>query len=207
MRRFYNVYSKSVNTVYPISFTLSWSHYLKLMRIDNPDERRFYEIEATNNNWSLRELQRQFDASLYERLALSREKDDIWRFPFFEEEQQGKERADYGTYLLRNLAKELQPEYGSGFSVRQLELSRQFYRTYPIATTVYSQLNWPQYKLLITIDDPDKREYYQLEAVNNAWTKRELERHYGTHVFACRQQHHPCQPVPAPSAHYRTAEA
>ena len=47
-----------------LHFTLSWSHYLKLMRIDNPDERRFYEIEATENNWSLRELQRQFDSSL-----------------------------------------------------------------------------------------------------------------------------------------------
>ena len=43
----------------PLPFTLSWSHYLKLMRIENPDERRFYEIEATENNWSLRELQRQ----------------------------------------------------------------------------------------------------------------------------------------------------
>lgn len=58
-------------------FTLSWSHYLKLMRIDNPDERRFYEIEATENNWSLRELQRQFDSSLYERLALSKDKKGV----------------------------------------------------------------------------------------------------------------------------------
>ena len=56
----------------------------------------------------------------------------------FEEEQQGKERADYGTYLIRHLAKELTPEYGSGFSVRQF----QFYRTYPIANTLRSQLNW-----------------------------------------------------------------
>ncbi|MBP5221202.1 MAG: DUF1016 domain-containing protein, partial [Bacteroidaceae bacterium] len=53
-----------------------------------------------------------------------------------EEEQHGKERADYGTYLIRHLAKELEPEYGSGFSVRQLEQSRQFYRTYPIANTL-----------------------------------------------------------------------
>ena len=59
--------------VYP-KFTLSWSHYLKLMRIENPDERRFYEIEATNNHWSFRELERQYDSSLYERLALSRDK-------------------------------------------------------------------------------------------------------------------------------------
>ena len=57
-----------------LHFTLSWSHYLKLMRIDNPEERRFYEIEAAENNWSLRELQRQFDSSLYDRLALSRDK-------------------------------------------------------------------------------------------------------------------------------------
>ena len=60
-----------------LHFTLSWSHYLKLMRIENPDERRFYEIEATENNWSLRELQRQFDSSLYERLALSRDKEGV----------------------------------------------------------------------------------------------------------------------------------
>lgn len=55
-------------------FVLSWSHYVFLMRIDNPDERQFYEIEAFENNWSLRELKRQFDSSLYERLALSRDK-------------------------------------------------------------------------------------------------------------------------------------
>ncbi len=60
-----------------LHFTLSWSHYLKLMRIDNPDERHFYEIEATENNWSLRELLRQFDSSLYERLALSRDKTGV----------------------------------------------------------------------------------------------------------------------------------
>lgn len=67
----------------------------------------------------------------------------------FEEEQQGKKRADYGSYLIKNLAKSLQPEYGSGFSVRQLEMCRQFYRIYPIANTVCSQLNWSQYKLLL----------------------------------------------------------
>lgn len=59
------------------SFTLSWSHYLKLMRISNPEERRFYEIEATNNKWSLKELERQYNSSLYERLALSRNKEDL----------------------------------------------------------------------------------------------------------------------------------
>jgi hypothetical protein len=64
----------------------------------------------------------------------------------FEEEQQGKDRADYGNYLTRFLANQLEPEYGSGFSKRQIELFRQFYRTFPIANTLYSQLSWSQYK-------------------------------------------------------------
>lgn len=100
-----------------------------------------------------------------------------------EKEQQGKERAGYGTYLIKNLAKQLQPEYGSGFSVRQLEMCRQFYRIYPIANTLCSQLNWSQYKLLISIPDPDKREYYQLEAVNECWSKRQLERQINSMLY------------------------
>jgi predicted nuclease of restriction endonuclease-like (RecB) superfamily len=58
-------------------FQLGWSHYLILMRIDNEDERKFYEIEAVKNNWSVRELQRQFDSALYPRLALSRDKNKV----------------------------------------------------------------------------------------------------------------------------------
>ena len=86
-----------------------------------------------------------------------------------EEEQDGKERADYGAYIVRKLAKNLEVEYGSGFGVRQLEQSRQFYKTYPIANTLRSQLNWSQYRKLIQISDPDKREFYELESVNNCW--------------------------------------
>lgn len=56
---------------------LSWSHYVFLMGIDNEEERRFYEIEAANGNWSLRELRRQHSSALYERLALSRDKAKI----------------------------------------------------------------------------------------------------------------------------------
>ena len=85
MKNFYNIYGKQqtlsvksdIETVKDIDFQLSWSHYLFLMRIDNLEERKFYEIESTKNNWSLRELRRQFDTSLYERLALSRDKKAI----------------------------------------------------------------------------------------------------------------------------------
>ncbi len=81
MRQFYLIYSQQPIFQTPSrkspEFTLSWSHYVRLMRMENPEERRFYEIEATQNNWSLREMQRQFDSSLYERLSLSRDKDAV----------------------------------------------------------------------------------------------------------------------------------
>lgn len=101
----------------------------------------------------------------------------------FEEEQKGKDRADYGAYIVKSLAKDLEKEFGSGFGVRQLEQSRQFYRTYPIANTLRSQLNWSQYRKLIQISDPDKREYYELESVNNAWTARETERQINSMLY------------------------
>lgn len=74
-RKFFSVYCNFVNSVYDFQQKgLSWSHYLVLMRIKNADERRFYEIEAAASNWSIRELQRQYSSSLYERIALSRDK-------------------------------------------------------------------------------------------------------------------------------------
>jgi len=66
-----------LGTVSRRTFTLSWSHYVFLLGIKNPDERSFYEIEAASQNWASRELKRQFDSSLYERLALSRDKEGI----------------------------------------------------------------------------------------------------------------------------------
>ena len=85
MKNFYNVYgkqqtvsAKSENAIVQNNnLQLSWSHYLFLMRINNIEERNFYEIETIENNWSLRELRRQFDTSLYERLSLSRDKKAI----------------------------------------------------------------------------------------------------------------------------------
>ena len=58
-------------------FSLSWSHYITLLMLDNPNERRFYEIESSANSWSVRELERQISSSLYERLALSRSKEEV----------------------------------------------------------------------------------------------------------------------------------
>ncbi len=85
MRNFYLIYQKqqtlSVNSekqqTQSNKFNLSWSHYLKLMRIEDERERKFYEIETYKNNWSLRELQRQYDSALYTRLVLSRDKKGV----------------------------------------------------------------------------------------------------------------------------------
>ncbi|MCL1995391.1 MAG: PDDEXK nuclease domain-containing protein [Defluviitaleaceae bacterium] len=101
----------------------------------------------------------------------------------FVEEQHGYDRAEYGAYIVKKLAKQLEAEFGSGFSVRQLEVCRQFYRLYPIANALRSQLNWSQYRLLIRIDDDHKREYYELEASNNGWTGRELERQINSLLY------------------------
>jgi len=90
MRRFYMVFCDDTigETLFPQfnsfpiasngrRFYLSWSHYIKLMRISNSDERHFYEIEAVKNDWSLSELRRQCDSSLYERLLLSGDKETV----------------------------------------------------------------------------------------------------------------------------------
>ena len=74
MRQFYLTYRIAKS---PISQSLTWTHYIRLMRISDPEERRFYEIEAESNNWSVRELNRQFDSALYQRLALSRDKEAV----------------------------------------------------------------------------------------------------------------------------------
>jgi len=101
----------------------------------------------------------------------------------FVEEQRGEDRAKYGEYLIKNLAIDLEPEFGSGFSIRQLERARQFYRVYPITSALRTQFNWAQYRLLMAIDDDFKREYYELETLNNAWTGRELERQINSLLY------------------------
>lgn len=100
-----------------------------------------------------------------------------------EEEQGGKARAEYGKGLIKNLAKEIEPEYGSGFGQRQLERARQFFIEFPKASTLRTQFNWSQYKLLIGIADRDKREYYELEAAKNCWTARQMQRQINSMLY------------------------
>lgn len=101
----------------------------------------------------------------------------------FDQEQQGKDRADYGKYLTQYLAKALEPEFGSGFSRRQIELFRQFYRVFPIANALRSQLSWTQYRLLMRLDLDEQREFYTAETIKNNWTSRQLERQVFSNLY------------------------
>ena len=101
----------------------------------------------------------------------------------FEEEQQGKERAEYGRFLIKSISVEFQPRMGSGFSIRQLERYRQFYRTFPITSALRTQFSWTHYKNLISIDNQDKREFYIAEASKNNWNARQLERQINSQLF------------------------
>ena len=89
----------------------------------------------------------------------------------FEEEQQGKERAGYGQFLIKAISDEFQPQFGSGFSVRQLERYRQFYRMFPIASALRTHFSWTHYKTLISIANPDKREFYIAVNIVPYWNK------------------------------------
>jgi len=101
----------------------------------------------------------------------------------FNEEQQGKERAEYGNYLIKYLSEQLTPEYGSGFSFRNLNWYRQFYRTFPIVNSLRSQLSWTHYRTLIRLDNEDKREYYIAETTKNNWSVRQMERQINSQLF------------------------
>lgn len=92
-------------------FCLSWSHYLFLMRIENIDVRHFYEIETVKNNWSLRELKRQFDSALYERLALSIEKDRVMELSRRGQLIEKSSDVIKDPYILEFLGLEEKPEY------------------------------------------------------------------------------------------------
>ena len=140
MRRFYSVYAHDQigETPFPQSgdfpavstgrrFFLSWSHYLKLMRITNVEERHFYEIEAAKNDWSLSELKRQFDSSLYERLALSTETGKIHRLA--EQGQVVESPVDVvkDPYVLEFLGLPELPEYSeSELETRIIDHLQQF---------------------------------------------------------------------------------
>lgn len=101
------------------NFVLTWSHYIILMRIQDENERNFYEVECANRHWNVRQLQRQYNSSLYERLALSRNKDGVIRLS--KEGQTIEKPSDIIKNPLTLEFLELKPE--ASYSESRLEAS------------------------------------------------------------------------------------
>mgnify|MGYP006295479681 CR=1 FL=1 len=96
-----------------------------------------------------------------------------------EEEQNGKERAEYGQYLLKELSKKLTKKHGKSYSERNLRYVRQFYRNFQNWNAVRSELSWTHYRLLLRVEDDKAREFYLQETIDCNWSTRSLERQIG----------------------------
>ncbi|MGQ3683651.1 MAG: PDDEXK nuclease domain-containing protein [Candidatus Loosdrechtia sp.] len=100
-----------------------------------------------------------------------------------EGEQKGKQRAEYGAYLIEELAKRLTVEYGQGFNKTNLWYMRQFYLTFQNLHALRGELTWTHYRLLLKIEKPEAREFYIKETIASNWSTRELERQINSLLF------------------------
>ena len=101
----------------------------------------------------------------------------------FEEEQQGKQRADYGKGLIQALSQELTKEFGKGFSTTNLANMRLFYTSFPIFQTVSGKLSWSHYMALLRVDNERARNFYLRECEAAQWSVRQLERQIRSSYF------------------------
>ena len=102
------------------------------------------------------------------------------------EEQGGQVRADYGAFLMRNLAREQGEEFGKGVSVANLKNFRQFYLTFPDFEKSYalrSPLTWTHWRLVMRVEDPAARDYYIRETADQGWSSRVLERNIASRAY------------------------
>ena len=124
-----------------------------------------------------------------------------WRIgrEIVEEEQHGQKRTEYGQAVLQTLSRRLNQKYGRGFSVDNLERARKFYLTYPtgrleeksatvlrkssIEPQFHYNLSWSHYVQLVRVSRPEARAFYAIEASNNNWSSRELQRQIGSLLF------------------------
>lgn len=102
-----------------------------------------------------------------------------------EEEQNGKDRATYGKEILKNLSIKLTKEFGKGFSTTNLEQMRKFYKVYGISQTLSEEfkLSWSHYLILMRMENSNARQFYEIEAINNNWSMRELKRQVNSALY------------------------
>lgn len=117
------------------------------------------------------------------------------------EEQEGKQRAEYGKRTLQNISKDLTEEFGNGFSYANLKNMRQFYMTYPDKKgyTLCSQLSWSHNRLIMRVSDPRARMWYIQETAREQWSVRQLERNINSFYYQ-RQLDTPVTATDSPTA-------
>lgn len=96
------------------------------------------------------------------------------------EKQGGKDKAEYGTALLKNLSREMTKEFGKGFTLTNLKYMRQFYLTFPKSHALSDQLSWTHYRLLMRVENENARNFYLEESIKENWSTRQLERQITT---------------------------
>jgi predicted nuclease of restriction endonuclease-like (RecB) superfamily len=115
-----------------------------------------------------------------------------------QDEQKGKERAEYGKYTLKTLSKKLTFEFGKGFDESNLRNMRTFYHAFPICDALRHELSWTHYRLLIRLNNSDKMNYYLNESVQNNWNYRDLKRQINSLAYERVLEH---KKSPAESIH------
>ena len=100
-----------------------------------------------------------------------------------EEEQKGAERAKYGKALINEVSRRLTRDYGRGFTERNLWYMRDFYQTFPKVNALRAELTWTHYRLLLKVEKEEARNFYMLEAIENRWSTRELERQINSLLY------------------------
>ncbi len=108
-----------------------------------------------------------------------------WRIgqQIVEEEQRGKERAEYGKALIKELSKQLTGDFGKGFSKRNIYNMKKLYLAFPKMQTLSAQLTWSHYTLLLRVEDTQAREWYMNESAKSNWSVRALERQIHSHYY------------------------
>ncbi len=100
-----------------------------------------------------------------------------------EQEQKGDSRAQYGKRLIESLSQRLSVEFGNGYSPRNLWFMRDFFLVYPKVNALRTELSWTHYRLLLKVEKPTARAFYEAEAINSRWSTRELDRQMNSLLF------------------------
>lgn len=99
------------------------------------------------------------------------------------EKQGGAGRAKYGDGLIKELSTQMTKDFGKGFTITNLKYMRQFYLEYPKSHSLRDQLSWTHYRLLLSLEDENARDFYVKEAIENNWSTRQLEREINTFSY------------------------